>query len=138
MLVLCKILSPVLAIWMLISTSWVPVHFHFCMGELAEIYILDESKNCSQELAKKDCHQQIQMKNNDCCDDQTTLLKSTGDLSFSIAKILELVPDYQFLNPHFFLLQDNFSNILAFSLQPNPPPLIATTPTLSLLQSFLL
>ncbi|MGK7392248.1 MAG: HYC_CC_PP family protein [Candidatus Cyclobacteriaceae bacterium M2_1C_046] len=133
-----KIFASILAFWMLASSSWLPLHMHFCMDELAEISILSETEVCPKENQKFNCHEVITQKNKDCCDDHTTYLKSDNELTFSVYKLLEFAADFEIILPKFFFIKEVYSTQSAYSLHPNPPPLIATAPALSLLQSFLL
>ena len=137
-LVLSKIFAPVLASLILISTSWMPLHIHLCMGELAEISILQQIEDCPKDYQEFSCHQSVKKENKECCDDQTTFLKSSGDFIFSFAQLTDFTADYQFIITKYYFIQEIYSAELAFNLPPDPPPLIASSPTLPVLQSFLL
>ena len=74
--IMAKILSPLLAMLVLISTvSWT-VDKHLCMGRVMHVAIFSSANDCGMESAM----QAFGEKENHCCDDESFTMQGQDDL----------------------------------------------------------
>ena len=75
-----KIVSPFLALLVLLSTvSWT-VDKHLCMGRVMDTSFFIPAKDCGIEMAMKVLEKDVE---NHCCDDESFTLEGQGDLKLS-------------------------------------------------------
>ena len=127
---LAKILNVFLALLLLLSTSGVTLHKHYCMGRLKNIAVFQEAKSCITKMGMERAM--------DCCEDVEEELKVTDlnkvSFAFSLTPQLHLLAAFTYV----FIDWDLFSNVsLHFPYVNYKPPLIDPDITV-LVQSFLL
>lgn len=127
---LAKILNIFLALLLLLSTSGVTLHKHYCMGRLKNIAVFQEAESC---IAKMGMERAM-----DCCEDVKEELKVTDlnkvSFGFSLTPQLHLLAVIAYI----FIDWDLFSNVNRhFPYVNYKPPLIDPDITV-LVQSFLL
>lgn len=135
MKVFAKILNVFLALLLLLTTSGVTLHKHYCMGELENIAVFQKAKSCIDKIKTDGQAMACAMK---CCEDVEVEFKVT-DLNKAVSGI-SLVPQWYLLAAITYLIIDFdlFSFVKAYSSCLNyKPPSIDPDVTV-LIQSFLL
>lgn len=134
MKVFAKILNVILAMLLLLSTSGVTLHKHYCMGELENIAVFQKAKSCLEKLGI-DKEGSCSMK---CCEDVEEEFKVTN-LNKVVSNI-NLIPQWQILAIFTYLSVD-FDLLAIFKTNTSylnyKPPLIDEDISV-LIQSFLL
>lgn len=135
MKIFAKILNIFLALLLLLSTSGVTLHKHYCMGQLKNIAVFKEAKSC---MDKMDMDENALACAMSCCEDVEEEFKVTdlnkAAFGFNLVPELHLVAVLTYL----FIDLDLFSSVKRHSSYLNyKPPLIDPDITV-LIQSFLL
>ncbi|MFT2008208.1 HYC_CC_PP family protein [Pontibacter sp. 13R65] len=128
-----------LTLLVLVSSTGISVGMHVCDGEVHDISLFGNAKECPMEQQQQTlppCHAPAA---DNCCDDQTFVFEQFGDVADTKAQLLTKHLDIKFIAAIKVVLLQLFEQHIA--LKPafahySSPPLVRDVPVL--VQSFLL
>ena len=114
-----KFLAVILALLYISSSTGTMLHFHYCMGKLADLGLgHSESNSCAFCGMEKSDN-----KHDDCCHDEYKFFKSSSEQKITDSALQIIKPGVKILSDSFLeIISQKFSCLSAANLFNNAPP----------------